>query len=72
MMGQEINENTGCCSGGDCGCRIDAYSTSRECPRCGRRLRLTGRAQLLEYRLTCSECGYAGPLLTPEEIGELL
>jgi predicted RNA-binding Zn-ribbon protein involved in translation (DUF1610 family) len=72
MMGQEITENTGYCSGGECGCHIDAYSTNRECPQCGKRLRLTGRAQRLEFRLVCSGCGYAGPLLSQAELGELL
>ncbi len=71
-MGLEMTDNNNCCSGSDCGCHIDAYSTSRECPRCGKRLRLTGKAQRLEFRLTCTGCGYAGPLLSPAEVGELI
>lgn len=68
------NETTGksCCAGGECGCRTDVYPTSRDCPNCGKRLRLTGRAQRLELRLSCPHCGYTGNLLTPEELGELL
>ena len=71
-MGRESTENTGCCSGGTCGCHIDAYPTDRECPQCRGKLRLTGQARRMELRLTCSKCGYAGPLLKPEEIGELI
>jgi len=71
-MNTETNENTSCCSDSSCGCRVDVYPTTRECPDCGKRLRLTGRAQLLELRLSCQNCGYASPLLSREEIGELL
>jgi predicted RNA-binding Zn-ribbon protein involved in translation (DUF1610 family) len=71
-MSQDITENNGCCSGGDCGCHVDAYATARLCPGCGEKLRLTGRAQRLEFRLVCPECGYASPLLSQAEIGELL
>jgi ribosomal protein S27AE len=71
-MDIETTKNSNCCADGSCGCHIDAYTTSRECPRCGKRLRLTGRAQLLEFRLTCGNCGYAGPLLSKEELGELI
>ena len=71
-MSQEITENTGCGAVDECGCHIDAYTTARQCPGCGKKLRLTGRAQRLEFRLICPECGYASPLLSPAEIGELL
>jgi predicted RNA-binding Zn-ribbon protein involved in translation (DUF1610 family) len=71
-MDIETGGNTDCCTNGSCGCHIDAYATSRECPGCGRHLRLTGRAQLLEFRLTCPHCGYAGPRLSREELGELI
>jgi predicted RNA-binding Zn-ribbon protein involved in translation (DUF1610 family) len=72
MMDHDITENTGCCSNGSCGCHLDVYSTTRECPCCGKKLRLTGRAQRLEYRLVCPDCGYASPLLSPLEVGELI
>lgn len=71
-MNTEITENKSCCSESNCGCKTDAYPTAKECPSCGKRLRLTGRAQRLEFRLTCNHCGYASPLLSQEEIGELL
>ena len=64
-------EESGCCSD-NCGCRIDVFPTSRVCPDCGKRLRLTGRAQMLELRRNCQNCGYNSPLLSQEEIGELL
>ena len=61
-----------CCSDSSCGCRVDVLPTSRECPRCGKRLRLTGRAQLLEFRLSCQNCGYTSSLISQEELRELL
>ena len=68
----ENKENTSCCTSSSCGCHIDAYTTSRGCPDCGKKLRLTGKAQLFELRLTCVNCGYTGPLLSPQEIAELI
>jgi predicted RNA-binding Zn-ribbon protein involved in translation (DUF1610 family) len=67
-----MNENANSCSDSSCGCHIDVFPTSRECPGCGKRLRLTGRAQCLELRLNCPNCGYNSPLLSQEEIRELL
>jgi ribosomal protein S27AE len=72
MMDHDITENIGCCSDGSCGCHFDTYATTRECPRCGKHLRLTGRAQRLEYRLACPNCGYTSVLLSPQEVGELI
>jgi ribosomal protein S27AE len=71
-MDIKAEENTDCCADGCCGCHIDAYPTSRECPQCGKRLRLAGRAQLAEFRLNCVSCGYTGPVLSMEEVGDLL
>ena len=64
--------DTGCCSGGDCGCGLSVFSTNRECPDCGKRLRLAGRLQRIEFRLSCLNCGYQSSLLSQEEIHELL
>ena len=71
-MGQESAENTCGCPGGTCGCHIDAYATDRACPECHGKLRVTGQAQRMELRLTCSKCGYASPMLSLEEIGDLI
>lgn len=71
-MSTEMTENTSCCSDSSCGCQLDVYTTSRKCPDCGKRLRLTGRAQLVEFRLACQNCGYTSSLLSREELGELL
>ncbi|MFC2002045.1 hypothetical protein ACFLUZ_06065 [Chloroflexota bacterium] len=65
-------EDSGCCSDSSCGCRIDIFTTSRECPDCAKRLRLEGRSQLLEFRLACNDCGYHSPRLSPEELQEIL
>ena len=67
-----MSEDSGCCSNSSCGCRLDVFTTSRDCPDCGKRLRLTGRAQILELRLNCQNCGYNSPLLSQEELHELL
>ena len=65
-------EDSSCCADSSCGCRVDVLPTSRECPDCGKKLRLTGRTQLLELRLNCQNCGYNSPLLSQEELRELL
>ena len=65
-------EDSSGCSDSSCGCRTDVFPTSRECPDCGKRLRLAGRAQLLELRLNCPNCGYNSPLLSQEELHELM
>ena len=67
-----MQENRGSCSDSSCGCRVDVFPTSRECPDCGKRLRLAGRAQLAEFRLNCPNCGYNSPQLSQEELQELL
>ena len=67
-----MTEDSSGCSNSSCGCRVDVFPTSRECPGCGKKLRLTGRAQLLELRLSCQHCGYNSSLLSQEEISELL
>ena len=67
-----MTENSGCCSDSNCGCRVDVFPTSKECPSCRKRLRLTGHAQLLEFRLSCPNCGYTSSLLSQEELRELL
>jgi ribosomal protein S27AE len=71
-METETTKNTSCCYDSSCGCHTDAFSVDKMCPQCGKRLRLTGHAQRLEFRLTCSSCGYTSDLLSQEEIGELL
>lgn len=71
-MSTETTDNTGCCSGGGCGCRLDVYPTSIKCPECGYKLRLVGRAQLAEFRQNCTHCGYTGSRLSQEELGQLL
>ena len=71
-MSTEMTENTSCCSDDSCGCQTDVFPTTRKCPECGKKLRMVGRAQMLEFRLSCHNCGYAGPLLSREELGELI
>ncbi|MFC1871363.1 hypothetical protein ACFLYF_03065 [Chloroflexota bacterium] len=66
-----LEDNEGC-SGGGCGCNMSYFPTSRECPVCGERLRLAGRSQMAEFRLTCRHCGYQGSRLTQEELHEMI
>ena len=62
----------GCCAGSECGCRLSQFPTSRGCPVCGKKVRLVGRAQLAEFRLSCPGCGYQSRRLSQEELCELL
>jgi hypothetical protein len=65
--------DNGCCSNGtSCGCRVDVFPTSRDCPDCGKKLRLTGSAQTLQLRLNCRNCGYSSALLSQDELREVL
>jgi ribosomal protein S27AE len=66
-----MNDDT-CCNNNSCGCRVDVMPTSKECPGCGRRLRLTGRAERLEFRLNCPNCGYTSSKLSAEELHDLI
>lgn len=61
-----------CCPDKDCGCQITSFSTPKDCPNCGGRLRLVGHSQLLEFRLACHNCDYQSPLLSQEELQVLL
>ncbi|MFC1942138.1 hypothetical protein ACFLWU_02855 [Chloroflexota bacterium] len=65
-------EDSSCCSDSTCGCSIDIFPTTKDCPTCGKRLRITGHAQRLELRLNCQTCGYVSSLLSREELHELL
>lgn len=65
-------ENSGCCSNSNCGCRLDVWQTSRKCPNCGKSLCPTGRSRLLELKLNCNHCGYYSPILSQEELHELI
>ena len=65
-------ENNDCSSNASCGCRVETFSTDKECPVCQHRLRLAGRLQLAQFRLACPNCDYQGPLLSQTELQEVL
>ncbi len=67
-----MTEDNGCCSNDSCGCHLSIYPTDKTCPDCGKHLRLEGRAQTLEYRLSCGNCGYQSPLLSRMELADIL
>ena len=56
----------------ECGCTITTFSTTEKCPACGEKLKLTGKMQLLEFKLICGQCGYQSAILSPEKVGNLL
>jgi len=60
------------CARDECGCQIATFSTTEMCPSCGGKLRLTGKMQLVQFRLTCGNCGYQSAILSPEATGNLL
>ena len=64
----------GCCSNGGCGCGSQETNiyTIKDCPECGRRLRVTGNIQRVKLYLTCQNCGYRSGELSLEEIREFI
>jgi len=46
--------------------------TDKECPECGRKLRITGNLQKLKLYLTCFYCEYQSSDLTLDELHELI
>ena len=67
----ETNKEIDCCTDSNCGCHVDSFTTEEKCSACGKKLRLTGNAQNLALRLSCS-CGYQSPLLSQAKLQELL
>jgi hypothetical protein len=65
-------ENRDSCADPHCGCHIMHFPTNRECPNCSGRLRLSGRPQSIEFRLSCLSCDYQSPLLSQEELQKVL
>ena len=61
-----------CCAGMGCGCNATSIYTDRDCPTCGRRLRVIGNLQRIKLRLTCSDCGYQSHELTVDELREYI
>ena len=60
------------CSGTGCGCNTTSIYADRDCPECGRRLRITGNLQRIQLRLTCQGCGYQSQELSMEELREFI
>jgi len=61
-----------CCGGAGCGCNTTNLYTDRDCPVCGRKLRVTGNLQQIRLTLTCPDCGYQSPQLSMDELRELI
>ncbi|MFC2041486.1 hypothetical protein ACFLTY_04110 [Chloroflexota bacterium] len=61
-----------CCSGMGRGCNATSLYTDKDCPTCGRRLRVTGNLQQIRLNLTCLDCGYQSPQLSIDELQELI
>ncbi|MFC2058288.1 hypothetical protein ACFLTS_01395 [Chloroflexota bacterium] len=47
-------------------------SVRKNCPRCGGRLHISGNAQRLDYRFVCTSCDYSSPILSQDELDEVL
>jgi DNA-directed RNA polymerase subunit RPC12/RpoP len=67
-MTEDCSTSIGC----GCGCNSTSIYTDRDCPTCGRRLRITGDLQRVKLHLNCPDCGYVGHELSVDEIGELI
>ncbi|MFC2056319.1 hypothetical protein ACFLTO_01980 [Chloroflexota bacterium] len=63
-------EESSCGTG--CGCNVTSIYTDRDCPSCGRRLRVTGNLQLVKLNLTCPDCGYQSSQLSLDEVREVI
>jgi predicted RNA-binding Zn-ribbon protein involved in translation (DUF1610 family) len=61
-----------CCSGTGCGCNVTSLYSDKDCPNCGRRLRVTGNLQEIRLNLTCPDCGYKSPQMSIEEVREVI
>ena len=61
-----------CCSGAGCGCNATSLYTEKDCPECGRRLRVTGNLQRIKLRLSCPECSYQSHELSMDEVREFI
>ena len=68
----EEKQEEKCCSGMGCGCNTTSLYSDRDCPDCGRRLRITGSLQKIQLRFLCLDCGYQSPELSFEEIEEVI
>lgn len=61
-----------CCGGAGCNCNVTTLHTEKDCPVCGRRLRVTGDLQEIRLNYTCPECGYQSPRLSFDDLRELI
>jgi C4-type Zn-finger protein len=46
--------------------------THKECPECGRKLRMAGNLQTLKLYLTCFHCDYRSSDIPLDELNELI
>ena len=61
-----------CCSGAGCGCNTTSLYSDKNCPICGRKLRVTGDMQQIKLKMSCPSCGYQSPQLSVDELLELI
>jgi predicted RNA-binding Zn-ribbon protein involved in translation (DUF1610 family) len=63
------------CSDETCDYSMDFFmhTDERKCPMCReKKVVLTEQSQMIEYRLVCWSCGYQEPVISVEELHELL
>ncbi len=61
-----------CCNDPGCGCNTSSLYSEKDCPICGRKLRVTGDLQQIKLKLTCPACGYQSPQLSIDELRALI
>ena len=61
-----------CCNDPGCGCNATSLYAEKDCPVCGRKLRVTGDLQQIKLKLTCPGCGYQSAQLSMDEVRVLI
>ena len=61
-----------CCGEPGCNCNVTNIYTDKDCPQCGRKLRIVGSLQTLKLNHSCPGCGYFSPLLSMEELRAII
>ncbi len=61
-----------CCNDPGCGCNKTSLYSDKDCPVCGRKLRVTGDLQTIKLVLTCPACGYQSSPLSMDEVRAII
>ena len=61
-----------CCNDPGCGCNATSLNAEKECPVCGRKLRVSGDLRTIKLKLTCPGCGYQSAQLSMDDLRALI